>query len=161
MSLFQWLILIGFVGVFVYYTRPALKKAWKAFKKEKPVYDQRMLVAIRRRLSSMHRFVELTAQEQADLLKQIEAQWQELAGRWQAVAPFSGGFTRSDQGLALHNEEEWAIIIFFDIPNHEALLTCQAILNEGAFLGLRSWFDIRLLFGKKQADKPGPIKVLF
>jgi hypothetical protein len=161
MSFFQWLILFAFVAAFAYYNRPALKKAWKGIRKVKPAHNHRMLVAIRRRSASLSRFLELSAQEQTALLKQFDAQWQDLVTRWQGVAPFAGSFTRSDQGLALQNEEEWAIIAFFDIPNYDAMMKCQTSLNESAFLGLRSFYDIRLIFGKKQIGKPGPISVLF
>jgi hypothetical protein len=160
MSFFQWLILFAFIAAFAYYNRLGLKKAWKGIRSKKPDYNYRMLVAVRRRPAGLNHFLALTSEQQAALLKQLDSQWHTLVGQWQAVAPFAGGFLRSEQGLALQSEEEWAAIEFFDIANFEALSKCQNMLNQSGFLELRSFYDIRLIYGKKQAGKPGPLSAL-
>jgi hypothetical protein len=161
MSFFQWLILLAFIVAFGYYNRLAFIKAWKRIRKKKADYSYRMLVAVRRRPAGLTHFLALSSQQQTALLQQLDSQWQSLVGQWLAVAPFVGGFLRSEQGLALQSDEEWAAIEFFDIPNFEALAKCQNMLNQSGFLELRSFYDIRLIYGKKQSGQPGPLSALF
>lgn len=124
-------------------------------------WNNRMLVAVRRRGAALDHYLKLSSDEKIELFHSLEKLSHILHERWLAGAQYVGGFCGDVQGLPASGEYEWMIIAIYAVSDYQHFQNCIALLKEPQFETLRYHLEIRFIFGSSIKDMSKKMAKLF